>query len=96
VAVNAPIQGLAADIIKEAMVSIHQYIIDHNLRSHLILQVHDELVFDAATDELHLLVPQVIKIMEMKSDLLVPLKVNVTVGKNWLEQVEYEGRTGDR
>ena len=74
------------------MVSIHQYIVDHNLRSRLILQVHDELVFDAADDELHLLVPKVIKIMEMKSDLLVPLKVNVTVGKNWLEQVEYEGK----
>lgn len=90
VAVNAPIQGLAADIIKEAMVSIHQYIVEHNLRSRLILQVHDELVFDAPDDELHLIVPEVIKIMEMKSDLLVPLKVNVTVGKNWLEQVEYE------
>ena len=88
VAVNAPIQGLAADIIKEAMVSIHQYIIDHNLRSRLILQVHDELVFDAADNELPLLVPEVIKIMEMKSDLSVPLKVNVTVGKNWLEQEE--------
>jgi DNA polymerase-1 len=86
VAVNAPIQGLAADIIKEAMVSIHHYIVDHNLRSRLILQVHDELVFDAADDELHLLVPEVIRIMEMKSDLMVPLKVNVTVGKNWLEQ----------
>ncbi|WP_157580657.1 DNA polymerase [Segetibacter koreensis] len=90
VAVNAPIQGLAADIIKEAMVSIHRYIVDHNLQSRLILQVHDELVFDAADDELHLLAREVIKIMEMKSDLLVPLKVNVTVGKNWLEQTEYE------
>ncbi len=49
------------------------------------LQVHDELVFVAADDELHLLVPEVIKIMERKSDLLVPLKVNLTVGKNWLE-----------
>ncbi|MDB5193919.1 MAG: polymerase [Segetibacter sp.] len=95
VAVNAPIQGLAADIIKEAMVSIHQYIVDYNLRSRLILQVHDELVFDAAEDELHLLVPEVIRIMEMKVDLLVRLKVNVTVGQNWLEQVEYEGAKHD-
>jgi len=53
--------------------------------------VNDELVFDAADDELHLLVPEVIRIMEMKADLLVPLKVSVTVGKNWLEQVEWEG-----
>jgi DNA polymerase-1 len=88
-AVNAPIQGLAADIIKEAMVSIHQFIFDHNLKSRLILQVHDELVFDAADDELKVLVPEVIKIMETKADLMVPLKVNVTVGQNWLDQVEY-------
>ena len=88
-AVNAPLQGLAADIIKEAMVSIHHFIIDHNLKSRLILQVHDELVFDAADDELELLVPEVIKIMETKAELIVPLKVNVTVGKNWLDQVEY-------
>jgi DNA polymerase-1 len=51
--------------------------------------VHDELVFDAADDELELLVPEVIKIMETKADFIVPLKVNVTVGKNWLDQVEY-------
>ena len=55
--------------------------------SGLILQVHDELVFDAADDELHLLVRRGIKIMEMKSDLLVMLKVNLTVRNNWLEQV---------
>ncbi len=88
-AVNAPLQGLAADIIKEAMVSIHQFIMDHNLNSRLILQVHDELVFDAENNELKLLVPEVIKIMETKADLTVPLKVNVTVGKNWLDQVQF-------
>ncbi|MDB5249688.1 MAG: polymerase [Segetibacter sp.] len=88
-AVNAPIQGLAADIIKEAMVSIHQFILDHHLKSRLILQVHDELVFDAADDELPLLVPEVINIMETKAGFTVPLKVNVTVGQNWLDQVEY-------
>lgn len=88
-AVNAPLQGLAADIIKEAMVSIHWFITNQNLQSRLILQVHDELVFDAADNELPLLVPQIIKIMESKSDLIVPLKVNVTIGKNWLDQAEY-------
>jgi DNA polymerase-1 len=71
------------------MVSIHQFIMDHQLKSRLILQVHDELVFDAADDELPLLVPEVKKMMETKADLSVPLKVNVTVGKNWLDQVEY-------
>ena len=89
-AVNAPLQGLAADIIKEAMVFIHQFITHHNLKSRLILQVHDELVFDAADDELELLVPEVIKIMETKADFVVPLKVHVTAGKNWLDQDEYE------
>jgi DNA polymerase-1 len=88
-AVNAPLQGLAADIIKEAMVSIHHFIIDHKFKSRLILQVHDELVFDAADDELKILVPEVTRIMETKAELMVPLKVNVTVGKNWLDQVEY-------
>jgi DNA polymerase-1 len=92
-AVNAPLQGLAADIIKEAMVSIDRVIIEHNLRSRLILQVHDELVFDAADDELEVLIPKVVELMEAKADFMVPLKVNVTVGKNWLEQVEY---TSDR
>jgi DNA polymerase-1 len=88
-AVNAPIQGLAADIIKEAMVSIHKFILHHKLRTRLILQVHDELVFDAADDELQMLVPEVVQIMETKADFLVPLQVNVTVGKNWLDQEEY-------
>ncbi len=88
-AVNAPLQGLAADIIKEAMVSIHQFIMDQQLQSRLILQVHDELVFDAADSELEMLVPEVVRMMETKTDFIVPLKVNVTVGKNWLDQVEY-------
>ncbi len=88
-AVNAPIQGLAADIIKEAMVCIHQFIMDYQLQSRLILQVHDELVFDAADSELEMLVPEVIRMMETKSNFIVPLKVNVTVGKNWLDQVDY-------
>jgi DNA polymerase-1 len=80
---------LAADIIKEAMVAIHHFIIDSNLQTRLILQVHDELVFDAADNELPLLVPQVINIMETKANFTVPLKVNITVGKNWLDQEKY-------
>jgi DNA polymerase-1 len=88
-AVNAPIQGLAADIIKEAMVNVDQFITENKLRSRLILQVHDELVFDAADDELQMLVPEVVKLMETKADFIVPLKVNVTVGKNWLDQEMY-------
>jgi DNA polymerase-1 len=83
------LQGLAADIIKEAMVSIHQFIKDQQFQSRLILQVHDELVFDAANHELPLLVPEVTRIMETKADLIVPLKVHVPLGPNWLDQVEY-------
>ncbi len=89
-AVNAPIQGLAADIIKEAMVNIDRYILQNKLQSRMILQVHDELVFDAKDDELPLLVPEVVRLMETKAAFIVPLKVSVTVGKNWLEQSEYK------
>lgn len=90
VAVNAPLQGFAADIIKAAMVAIHQFIIDNRLQSRLILQVHDELVFDAADSELPRLVPELIRIMETGPDLQVPLKVHVTAGKNWLDQEAYQ------
>jgi DNA polymerase-1 len=89
-AVNAPLQGLAADVIKEAMVNIDEFIANHSLRSRMILQVHDELVFDAADDELQILVPRVIQIMETNAKFIVPLKVNVSVGKNWLDQFEYQ------
>ena len=90
VAVNAPLQGFAADIIKKSMVSVHQFITTHQLQSRLILQVHDELVFDAADAELPRLVPELVKIMETGTELQVPLKVNVTVGPNWLDQAPYE------
>lgn len=89
VAVNAPLQGFAADIIKAAMVAVHRFITGNSLQSRLILQVHDELVFDAADAELPLLVPELIRIMETAPELQVPLRVNVTVGKNWLDQIEY-------
>ncbi|WP_247237224.1 DNA polymerase I [Telluribacter sp. SYSU D00476] len=88
-AVNAPLQGLAADIIKEAMVNVDRYICEHKLKSRLVLQVHDELVFDAADDELDGFIPEVKRIMETSAEFRVPLEVNVTVGKNWLDQVAY-------
>ena len=86
-AVNAPIQGLAADIIKEAMVSIQQYIVDHSLRSRLILQVHDELVFDAHKDEIETIKPIIINCMQTALQLPndVPADAEVGVGENWLE-----------
>lgn len=87
-AVNAPIQGLAADIIKAAMVEIDDYIIKHNLRTQMVLQVHDELVFDAYEDELNEFIPALIKIMEAQGDFSVPVKVNVSKGPNWMELEE--------
>ena len=70
------------------MVNVDAFIKATNLKSRLILQVHDELVFDAADDELETLIPEVRRLMETKAQFIVPLKVNVTVGKNWLDQAE--------
>ncbi len=84
-AINAPIQGSAADIIKVAMINIHNRLIDEKLRSKMILQVHDELNFSVANDEL-LHVEQLVKEeMEKAFTLSVPLLVEVGKGKNWLE-----------
>lgn len=84
-AINAPIQGSAADIIKVAMINIHNRLIAEKLRSKMILQVHDELNFSVANDEL-LHVEQLVKEeMEKAFSLSVPLLVEVGKGKNWLE-----------
>jgi DNA polymerase-1 len=85
IAINAPMQGSAADIIKVAMVNIHREIKAKGLRSRLLLQVHDELVFDAHTDELAELKELVKGRMEGAIALDVPLVVDMGVGKNWLE-----------
>lgn len=85
IAINAPMQGTAADIIKVAMVDIHHDLREKRLRSKLLLQVHDELVFDAhkeETDELRAIVKGR---MEGAMALDVPLVVDMGVGKNWLE-----------
>ncbi len=84
-AVNAPIQGSAADIIKLAMINIHQRLQQSHLQSKMILQVHDELVFDVYKPELELLTKIVTKEMELVKALRVPLTVEVGSGKNWLE-----------
>lgn len=84
-AVNAPIQGTAADIIKIAMVSIHDKFKGLNLSSRLIIQVHDELVFDVERDELGKVQEIVKEEMERAVELSVPLKVNIQSGRNWLE-----------
>jgi DNA polymerase-1 len=84
-AVNAPIQGSAADLIKLAMINIDAWMRRENLRSKMIMQVHDELVFDAHRDELDLLRANIKPLMEDAYQLGVPLEVEVGQGENWLE-----------
>ena len=89
-AVNAPIQGTAADIIKLAMVRLSQALRERRLRSRLILQVHDELILEAPSQEREPLVGLVRDVMERAIDLSVPLRVVVKTGPNWLEMTELE------
>ena len=86
-AINAPIQGTAADIIKKAMINIHHWLRDEKLATRMILQVHDELVFDAPQEEVAHITP---KIKELMATALllphgVPLEVEVGTGRNWLQ-----------
>jgi DNA polymerase-1 len=84
-AINAPLQGSAADIIKLAMIHIYDSFQQHELQSKMILQVHDELVFDVMLPELELVREIVRKEMEGAYQLAVPLTVEIGVGNNWLE-----------
>ncbi|MEN8156415.1 MAG: DNA polymerase I [Bacteroidota bacterium] len=84
-AINSPIQGSAADIIKIAMVRINEAMVRAQLKSHMILQVHDELNFDVWPDEVGRVKTIVRKEMEHASALKVPLTIEMGEGKNWLE-----------
>jgi DNA polymerase-1 len=84
-AVNAPIQGSAADIIKIAMINIHKRLIAENWKSKMLLQVHDELVFDVHNSELERIQPMIKQEMEQAVILSVPLEVEIGIGKDWLE-----------
>lgn len=84
-AINAPVQGSAADLIKLAMISIHQKMKEQNFQSKMILQVHDELLFDVVLEEKDNLAQLVCREMESAMTLKVPLKVDYSFGKNWLE-----------
>jgi DNA polymerase-1 len=84
-AINTPIQGSAADLIKLAMINIDSAFRDKKLKSAMLLSVHDELVFEVPSEELDTVTYLVKEIMEDIWDLKVPLKVNVAVGKNWAE-----------
>jgi DNA polymerase-1 len=84
-AINAPIQGSAADIIKIAMIRIHEEMQRQNFRSKMIMQVHDELVFDVYRDELERLKLLVEDKMCNAVTMRVPLAVEMDTGENWLE-----------
>ena len=85
VAMNAPIQGTAADIMKIAMIGVNRRLKEQNLKSRLVLQVHDELLIEAYRPEL----PEVEKIlreeMEQAASLDVPLEIDMHTGENWYE-----------
>ena len=84
-AINAPIQGSAADMIKVAMINIHDFIVNEKLKSRMILQVHDELVFDAHKDEIDLLKEKVDELMRLAIPLPVKMETGIGIGANWLE-----------
>jgi DNA polymerase-1 len=86
-AINSPIQGTAADMIKLAMVKIHQAFIDHGFHSRMVLQVHDELVFDVVKSELEKVKPVILECMQTAMVLPndIPIIAEVGEGTNWLE-----------
>ena len=84
-AINAPIQGSAADLIKIAMVNIDRLLTKNNLSARLIMQVHDELVIEAPVKEKEEVIELVRREMEEVIKLKVPLKVEIATGKNWDE-----------
>lgn len=82
-AINMPVQGTAADIIKLAMIKIQKEILDGNKEIRLLLQVHDELVFEIKKESIKKFIPKIRKIMEEVYKLSVPIKVDVSAGKDW-------------
>jgi len=84
-AINTPVQGTAADMIKIAMIRIHDHLIEKQFNAKMILQVHDELVFDVPEEEIDRLKPAVKQEMESAIPLSVPVVVHLGVGDNWLE-----------
>ncbi len=84
-AINAPIQGSAADMIKIAMIDIHRAMRNVGMHSRMLLQVHDELVFEAPRDEVDSLTPMVVDLMKSAMNVQVPIEVAVGVGHSWFE-----------
>ena len=86
-AINMPIQGSAADIIKIAMIGVHRALQEQGLSARMLLQVHDELVLEVTDEEMDSVIHLLREIMGSAFELAVPLKVDVEVGHNWLEMV---------
>jgi DNA polymerase-1 len=84
-AINTVIQGSAADLIKLAMIGIHARVQREGLRARMLLQIHDELMFEAPAEEVEKLAPLVVEEMSSVLSLKVPLKVDVKTGRNWAE-----------
>ena len=84
-AINAPMQGTAADIIKRAMIAVHRWLVDEQPGARMIMQVHDELVFEVEADKIAPVSERVVKLMSAAAELAVPLKVEAGVGSNWDE-----------
>ena len=84
-AINMPVQGTSADIIKVAMVSLHRELVKRGLQSKMILQVHDELIFEVPEAEGEVMNRLVPEIMSTATLLSVPLKVDIKTGRNWGE-----------
>ena len=84
-AINAPIQGSAADMIKVAMINIHKDLIEKNLKTKMLLQVHDELIFDVFREELEIVRPIIEERMKYAIPMVVPIEIGMGVGANWLD-----------
>ena len=84
-AINAPVQGTSADIIKIAMINVHRQIGKGKLKSKMLLQIHDELLFEVPQEEIEEMKALVAELMSKAMKLCVPLKIDVKLGKNWGE-----------
>ena len=84
-AINAPMQGTAADIIKRAMITIYDWLVTKKPPVRMIMQVHDELVFEVAEKSVDAVQDEIVTMMSGAADLAVPLRVDAGIGSNWDE-----------
>ena len=85
-AINQPLQGTAADLIKMAMIEVDKKLTENNMKSKMVMQVHDELVFEVEKSELEELKSIVLECMELGQPFKVPLEVDINYGESWKEQ----------